>query len=268
MPMSTPVLPARAPAGPFQPWRWLYRVPLLLVATLIGIPILLLALLPGVRQLRLGRNTLGARVQCGYAKMLVRLSGMQLIISGQLPPSPFLVVANHISWFDILLLHALSPIWLVAKADIRQWPLVGWLARAVGTIFIARGNDGSRRRAARRMAALLRRGHNVGIFPEAGISAERGVGRFHARLFGPALRMRAVVVPVAIRYWRGGDIHDERVFAPGIGLPSLVISCLARPPCRAEVLVGGAITAAGRSRSEIARLSRQQVMEMYAHVNE
>jgi len=267
--MSTPPalanLPPAGSIGPVQPWRWLYRVPVLLVAVLCGLPALLLALLPGLRDIPLGTSALGASVQRGYVRLLIAVLGMRLEVHGDLPPAPMLVVANHISWFDILLLHALAPMWLVAKADIRAWPLVGWLARAVGTIFIARGNDASRRRAGRRMAALLHRGCNVGVFPEAGIDAGRGVGRFHARLFGPALRVNVAVVPVAIRYWRDGDIHDERVFAPGVGLLPLAVSCLARPPCRAQVFVGRPIATAGRTRTEVARLAHQEVVRMYAH---
>ncbi|MFU8877311.1 MAG: lysophospholipid acyltransferase family protein [Wenzhouxiangellaceae bacterium] len=267
--MSTPPtlanLPSAASTGPVQPWRWLYRVPALLVAAVCGLPVLLLALVPGLRDIPLGTSTLGASVQRGYARVLIAALGMRLEIYGTPPPAPVLVVANHISWFDILLLHALAPMWLVAKADIRAWPLVGWLARAVGTIFIARGNDGSRRRTGRRMAALLSRGRNVGVFPEAGIDAGRGVGRFHARLFGPALRMQVAVVPVAIRYWRDGDIHDERVFAPGVGFLPLAVSCIARPPCRAQVFVGRPIATAGLTRAEVARLAHQEVVRMYAH---
>jgi len=154
-------------------------------------------------------------------------------------------------------------VWLVAKDGIRRWPLVGALARAVGTIFIVRGNEASRQRAARRMAALLQRGEVVGVFPEAGISTERGIGRFHARLFGAALRADVPVLPVAIRYWRDGDIHDERVFGPGRSFLGLMFSMLGRAPCEAQLLLGSAISPAGKSRSELARQAETEVRRMY-----
>ncbi|MGB0514658.1 MAG: lysophospholipid acyltransferase family protein, partial [Wenzhouxiangellaceae bacterium] len=188
--MSTgPPLPPAAPVGPMQPWRFVYRVPLLLLWMLLLVP-MLLARLPGLRSLGRGRDDsrapLYSRLQRIVARALMRVLGIRLRVIGELPEPPYLLVANHISWFDIPLLHALAPMWLVSKDGVRRWPLVGFLARSVGTIFITRGDDDSRRRAARRMAALLRRGENVGVFPEGGIIARRGVCRFHARLFAPA----------------------------------------------------------------------------------
>lgn len=255
-----------APVGPFQPWRYLYRVPVLLVVAVTGLPILLLALLPGLRDVAVAGRPLGWRVQRRYARILLFAMGLRLNVIGEPPEPPALVVANHISWFDIPLLHALAPMWLVAKQDIREWLLIGWLARAVGTIFIARGEEASRRRAARRMTALLKSGRIVGIFPEGGIHAERGVGRFHARMLGPALRADVALVPVAIRYWRDGDIHDERVFGPGTSFLGLLMSMLGRPPCEGQLIIGRPLRPGGATRSELARQAQAQVAGMYGHV--
>lgn len=257
-----PALPV-APGVPLQFWRYLYRVPLLLLVVVFGVPLLLLSLLPGLRSIEIGGERLRLRVQRHYARLLVAVLGMRLRIIGEVPSPPFLLVANHISWFDIPVLHALAPLWLVAKDGIRRWPLIGALARAVGTIFIVRGNEASRQRAARRMAALLRHGEVVGVFPEAGISAARGVGRFHARLFGPALRADVPVVPVAIRYWRDGDLHDERVFGPGTSFLGLMLSMLGRAPCEAQLLLGSAIRPAGAARNELARQAELEVRRLY-----
>ena len=261
---------AAAPAGPFQPWRYLYRLPILLMLGIVGLPVLLLALLPGVRDLDVNGRGLGYRVQQRYARLLLRTLGVHLRIRGTLPPAPYLLVANHISWFDIPLLHALEPMWLVAKDGIRSWPLIGWLARAVGTVFIARGTEASRKRVARRMAALLKHGVPIGIFPEAGISAERGVGRFHARLLAPAIRASVPIVPVAIRYYRDGDVHAERVFGPGSSLPAVMLSMMARPSCEGQLMIAPALEShTGNdepiSRSELARQAQEEVSRMYAH---
>jgi len=254
-----------APVAPAQPWRYVYRLPWLLGLMVFGLPVLVIALLPGLRDLGPGQRRLGPAVQLGYARWLLRALGVRLEIIGKPPAPPYLLVANHISWFDIPLLHALAPLWLVAKSGIRDWPLIGALARLVGTIFIARGNEASRLRAARRMAALLRHGRVVGVFPEAGIQAARGVGRFHARLFAPALRTGAPVLPVAIRYWRDGDIHDERVFGPGTSFLGLLAAMLARPACRGQLIIGQPLDPAGHTRSSLARAAEAEVTRMYAH---
>ena len=258
-------LSAAAPVGPFQPWRYLYRLPVLLVMCVVGLPFLLLALAPGVRDIPMLGRSLGWRVQRRYARMLVAVLGMRLRVIGELPEPPYLVVTNHISWFDIPLLHALEPMWLVSKDSIRNWPMVGGVARAVGTIFIARGNENSRRRVGRRMTALLKRGNIVGVFPEAGIQPQRGVGRFHARLLGPAVRAAVPVLPVAIRYWRDGDVHDERVFGPGTSFLGLLFFMLARPACEGQVIIGRPLPTAGAGRSDLARQAQTQCTGMYGH---
>ena len=254
-----------APVGAFQPWRCLWRVPALAGVCLVGFPLMLLALLPGLRDVSVAGRPLGWRMQRRTARMVLFVLGMRYRRFGEVPEGPMLVVANHISWFDIPLLHAMSPIWLVAKSGIRDWPLVGGLARAVGTIFIERGSDASRRRASRRMAALLQHGKMVGVFPEAGIRAERGVGRFHARLLAPAVRTGTPLLPVAIRYWRDGDVHDERVFGPGTTFLSLLVTNLVRPPCEAQLIIGTPIAPGEAGRSDLAREAEEQVRRMYDH---
>lgn len=256
---------AAAPVGPFQPWRYFYRLPLLAVLCLPGVPLLLLSQIPGIRAIPAAGRPLGWRVQRRYARMLVAVLGMRLRVIGELPESPYLLVSNHISWFDIPLLHALQPLWLVSKQSISDWFMVGALARVVGTIFIERGNDASRRKAGRRMTAVLKHGRVVGIFPEGGIRPERGVKRFHARLMAPAVRASVAVLPVAIRYWRDGDVHDERVFGPGTSFGGLLFSMLARPACEGQVIIGKTIPTLGASRSELANLAQAQVIEMYGH---
>lgn len=254
-----------APIGPFQPWRYLYRLPMLVIICVIGLPLMLLALVPGIRNIPIFGKPLGWRVQRRYARMLVAVLGMRLRVIGELPSPPYLVVSNHISWFDIPLLHALEPMWLVSKDSIRNWPLIGAVARAVGTVFIVRGHEDSRRRVGRRMSALLKRGHVVGVFPEAGIQPQRGVGHFHARLLGPAARARVPVLPIAIRYWRDGDVHDERVFGPGSNFFGLLFSMLARPACQGQVFIGRPLPTTDAGRSHLSRKAQAQCTEMYGH---
>ncbi|MDT8410641.1 MAG: lysophospholipid acyltransferase family protein [Wenzhouxiangellaceae bacterium] len=252
--------------GAFQPWRLVYRLPALLLLLVAGLPLLLAAKLPLVRAIGLRGQPLERRVQRLFARLMVASLGMRFRLLGRLPQRPYLLVANHISWFDIVLLHAAEPMWLVAKHGIRDWFGIGAVAHAVGTIFIERGSEASRRRVSRRMAALLRRGMVVGVFPEGGIHPDRGVKRFHARLFAPATRAGVSVVPVAIRYWRDGDIHDERVFGPGSSFGGLLFSMLARPACEGQVIVGRPLSSDETGRTLLARQAQLQVQEMYEHV--
>ncbi len=248
---------------PRFPWRLAWRLPLFLLHIAILLPLALLTFLPGLRSLSFGGMRLYQHADKGWNRMLLRIFGIRLKVTGGLPDGPCLIVSNHISWMDINLLHALWPMWLVAKAEIRDWPLVGPIAVLAGTIFIKRGSEPSRHRVTRRMAALLKRGERVGIFPEAGISTEAGVGRFHARLFAPAIRVDVPVVPVAIRYYRNGDLHDVMVFAPGENFFMNLLRLLAQPPSEGQVMIGAPLHGTVGERSTLARRSNEMVKSFY-----
>ncbi len=252
-----------APATRLLSWRLLWRFPLLALHVLIGVPLVLLTFVPGLRNLPVGRRRLHQVSHVTWSRLMLRIFGIRLQIQGRLPPGPCLIVANHISWMDIVILHALWPMWLVAKAEIRAWPAIGVLAELAGTLFIQRGSEASRARASRRMAALLRKGERVGIFPEGGIRPERGVGRFHARLFAPALRTGVPIVPVAIRYYRGGDLHDVMVFGPGENFVANLFRLLAQPPGAGQLMIGEGLHPGPGGRSALARQAQDVVTRFY-----
>ncbi len=243
-------------------WPLLWRVPLLLIWVLL-LPVGLLAFLPGIRELPVGGMKLHMRVHRLWTRGVVAVCGVRLRVRGSLPPPPCLVVANHITWFDIPVLHSLWPMGLVAKVEIRSWPLLGRLAEIAGSIFIQRGSQESRRRVNRRMAARLRRGDIIGVFPEGGIHPERGVKRFHARLFGSAIRAGVPVVPLAIRYWRDGDQHDLVVLGLGDSVFTSGLRLLSQPGLEVQVTVGEPITELDIGRDALARRTEEIVREFY-----
>lgn len=110
------------------------------------------------------------------------------------------LVANHISWLDIFVINAACPARFVAKAEIRHWPIAGWLCEAAGTIFIER----TRRRDAARINDVihdaLEAGDTVAIFPEGTTTAGDQLLKFHTALLEPAVVNAAHVQPAAIRY--------------------------------------------------------------------
>ncbi|MEN1728384.1 MAG: lysophospholipid acyltransferase family protein [Pseudomonadota bacterium] len=243
--------------------RLLWRLPLLLIHIGVGIPLVLLSFIPGVRNGSVGNMRLHQWAHRAWSRGLLRVMGCRLQVSGQLPERAGLVVANHITWLDIVVLHAVWPIWLVAKAEIRAWPLVGTLAHLAGTLFIQRGSEVSRKRIGRRMTALLKRGEFVGIFPEGGIRPGRGVKHFHARLFAPALRANVPAIPVSIRYDRGGDLHDAMVFGPGQNFFGNLFRSLQQAPYEARVVIGAPVRGTAGQRSQFARACYDVVESSY-----
>ncbi len=249
---------------PFRtPWRLAWRVPLFLLHALIGLPLTLFCFLPGINRIPVAGMPLRKRAHRAWQRITLRLFGVRLDISGRLPEGGCLVVANHISWLDIVLLQALWPMWLVAKAEIRAWPLIGWLAHVGGTLFIVRGKLESRQKIGRRMAALLRRGDRVGIFPEGGIRPDRGVNRFHAPLFAPAIRTRLPVVPVAIRYEREDDLHEEFVFGPNESFLRNFFRLMAEPPLTGRIMIGEPILDYDNGRRRLAEKAGAVVKDFY-----
>ena len=158
------------------------------------------------RRSELQRN---AHVQAWALKMLALL-GIRLELHGQ-PPAcgPVLLVANHISWLDILVMHAARHCRFVAKAEVRHWPLIGRLATGGGTLYIERESRRDAMRVVHHMAESLKRGEIVAVFPEGTTSdGQRPAafprqpdpgGDFGGRA-GPARRLEL---------HRHGDAQDE-----------------------------------------------------------
>ena len=141
-----------------------------------------------------------ARVQAWAAEFL-RLWGIGLEVHGT-PPAhgPLLLVANHISWLDILVLHAAGFCRFVSKAQVRHWPLIGPLASGAGTLYIERESRRDAMRVVHHMAESLGRGEVVAVFPEGTTSDGSGVLPFHANLLQAAISAGAPAQPVALRF--------------------------------------------------------------------
>ena len=92
--------------------------------------------------------------------------GVKVLARGRPHRAPALLLANHISWLDILVLATQSDSGYVAKAEVAQWPLLGWFAQVGGTEFVRRGSHGDVARVKARMTARLKAGQRLTLFPE------------------------------------------------------------------------------------------------------
>lgn len=108
-----------------------------------------------------------------------------------------LVVANHLSWYDPVLLGAVLPrrVWFYTKAEIFAWPLVGWLARHTGQIPVHRG--GADRAALEKALAYLQEGKALVIFPEGTVERQERMITAHTGVAMLAVRSGATILPVA-----------------------------------------------------------------------
>lgn len=138
------------------------------------------------------------RFVCRTALRLLRLP---LVVHGQPMTKPGAIVANHSSWLDIFVLNAVQTIYFVAKAEVAAWPLIGWLARATGTLFIARkGTEAKKQQEI--FESRLRTGHRLLFFPEGTSTDAIRVLPFKSTLFqaffSPALERSMHIQPVTV----------------------------------------------------------------------
>jgi len=174
--------------------RALWRLARTVLHGVHGVLVVLL-LFPGLNAA--GRH---ARVAWWSAKTL-RLLGLRLQVEGNFRPGAKLLVANHVSWIDIMAIHAVCPeARFVSKADVQHWPLVNRLVGGGGTLFIERERPRDAVRVVHQMAQALRAGDTVAIFPEGTTNDGRTLLPFHANLLQAAIATATPIQPLALRF--------------------------------------------------------------------
>lgn len=203
---------ARVRMTPLALARALIRLPLLLVVTLaflLGWGIL--ALWPRGRE---GRVALRRGVSRRWAASMCRVLGARIQVLGELPAGPGFLITNHVSYLDIPVLMSLTGCRFVSKDEIANWPFIGWLARAAGTLFVRRGNGGRDADVTLQgMARALADGDLVVFFPEGTTSPGERILPFRSGLLSLPARDGHPVYPAALVY----ESRDPEV-DPGLGL--------------------------------------------------
>jgi 1-acyl-sn-glycerol-3-phosphate acyltransferase len=142
------------------------------------------------------------RAQQVWAAAALGACGVRVHRRGPLAPPGALVVANHVSWLDVLALNAVAPVRMLAKREVRRWPLLGVMAACAGTVFLDRDRLRALPDAVAGLAAALRAGTPIGVFAEGTTRCGRDLGPFRPAAFQAARDAGAPVVPVAVRYRR------------------------------------------------------------------
>jgi 1-acyl-sn-glycerol-3-phosphate acyltransferase len=198
---------------------------------------------PAVRERRI-RN---------WSRKLLAICGVKLVVRGTLADSPALIVCNHLSWLDIFAINSCRPCRFVAKSDIRDWPLLGWLCDRAGTIFIARGRQRDVRRIFQGLVQSIHAGERVAFFPEGTTSLQGTVLPFHANLFEAAIDADVPVQPYALRYLdRSGRPHPAVEYVGDTTFVQSMLMILRDRSITAELLVLPALPRAGAHRRELA----------------
>jgi 1-acyl-sn-glycerol-3-phosphate acyltransferase len=146
----------------------------------------------------------------GAARAILKVLDIGSQVEGQ-PPTCGLVVSNHLSYLDIIIISATMPCFFVAKTEIDGWPFFGRAARSGGTIFLDRSSLASAMTVAEQMTERLQLPIPILLFPEGTSTDGAQVLRFHSRLIDPATTAGAPITAAAIRYVIEGDVEEREL---------------------------------------------------------
>ncbi len=196
------------------------------------------------------------RMAQNWSAGLLAILCVKLRYSGVPPPAGVqrvMLAANHVSWLDVYALIAVCPARFVAKSEIRNWPLLGWLSQNAGTLFIERTKRSDTARINQDINNALTIGDRVAVFPEGTTSDGSVLRHFHASLLQPAVTAETLLCPVAIRYHdTAGQISKAAAYVDVSLLQSLQ-QILRQPWVEVELIFADPVNSSGKNRRELAR---------------
>jgi 1-acyl-sn-glycerol-3-phosphate acyltransferase len=199
-----------------------------------------------------------------WSRTLLDILAVRLCAKGGIPRrarAPLMLVANHVSWLDIIAINAVLPARFVAKSEIRTWPVIGWLSQRVGTFYIKRGKRRDAARINRGLADAMRNGDPVAFFPEGTTTDGSAVLPFHSSLMQAAVLASAPIHPVAIRYTRAdGGFCVEAAYCGGTSLWGTLRRVVAEPGIQAELVFLPALASHDARRHDLAREARELIL--------
>ncbi|NHZ88797.1 1-acyl-sn-glycerol-3-phosphate acyltransferase [Massilia sp. CCM 8733] len=212
-------------------------------------------------------HTLRDRIVQGWSRRLVGICGVTVAPSTGVPAlAHAMVVANHVSWLDIFVINALYPCRFVAKSEIREWPVLGWLADKAGTVFLARGNRRDLRQIFKGLVHKLEQGERVAFFPEGTTASQGSLLPFHANLFEAAVDAGVMVQPYAVSYVdASGALHPSIEFIGEMSFAESMVAILSGPAVSARVVCMAPIDAAGAHRRDVCAAAHAAVGAALGH---
>ena len=200
-----------------------------------------------------------------WAGQMLQIVGIQLVVNGTPPAEgPVLLVANHISWLDILVMHASRHCRFVSKSDIKKWPFVATLADGGGTMYLERESRRDAHRVVTQMAERLRAGDILAVFPEGTTGDGITLKPFHANLIQAAIEAQVPAQPVALKFIDAAS--GELSFAPSYvddeTLAGSIWRTLTAPPLVAVVTFGSAHSHEGQTRRVWAQALREDIEQL------
>jgi 1-acyl-sn-glycerol-3-phosphate acyltransferase len=148
----------------------------------------------------------GLRAYQDWMQHMARILGLRVTCHNEPIGTPVMLVANHVSWLDIVAIASCGAVRFLAKDTVRHWPVIGALASFSGTLFIRRDTPSVLRETNQLLSSCLKDGQRIIIFPEGTSTDGRGMEPFRPALFEAARTAQCPVQPVAIRYLRDNTL--------------------------------------------------------------
>ena len=200
-----------------------------------------------------------------WSRQLLNILNIGIQIEGHQPvrgEGGCLMVSNHVSWLDVFVLNAIHPSQFIAKSEVSHWPIIGWLSRRSGTIFIERAMRQDAASVNLQVSARLRQGACIGLFPEGTTTDGKQVGHFHSALIQPAIDAGTRLCPIALRYQnKGGALSSAAAFTGETTLLQSIWQILRGPQLNALVVFTPALHAANENRRMLARTSQAAIAQ-------
>lgn len=146
-----------------------------------------------------------------FHRMACRILGFRIKVVGHLPEGgQCLIVSNHVSWIDILVLSTVAPLSFVAKREVASWPFFGWLAKLQRTVFVDRERRYSTKHSRTEMEVRLAAGDRIVLFPEGTSHDGASVLPFKSSFFAAASAPEIAIVPVTLAYTQNWQLPLTR----------------------------------------------------------
>lgn len=201
-----------------------------------------------------------------WAKGFCKVMGLRIHRYGEPTTATCMMVSNHVSWIDIAVFAATTKVHFLSKIEVRQWPLVGWLAEVAGTLFIKRGgnNAGS---VIDDLRGFLQADKSILMFPEGTTTQGLTVRRFHSKLFAAAIQAGVPLQPMTILYECDGTLNYAAPFVGDDDMLSHLKRYLRNPGGSVHLMAHPAIpTSPDSSTAEITRLASAAVNAGHARL--
>ena len=250
--------------------KWLGIIPLFISFSLISGVI---GLFPVVRRIK---RAAAIQVTSFFSRLVLKLLGVRVQVKHRerlrTKSEVCLIVANHLSYIDVLILSSLVPAVFVTSVELKHTAVIGALARLSGSIFVERRKSSGLKREIGEIVFVLGQGLPVALFPEGTTSNGDRVHQFKNSLFDAAVATRADIMPLCLRYTRVNDQpltpqnRNDVFYYGGITFFKHIPRLLALSSIDVDIIPLSTITSKPHhTRKDLSILTQNAISEAYHH---